>query len=179
MGTNERVRDLIEPLVSERDLELVDVEHGGGTLRVTVDREGGVDIDTLSTVTRDVSRVLDERDPVPGRYTLEVSSPGLERTLRTPTHFRRAVGEKIKVKTVPGTEGERRIAGVLASADDDGVVVTVDGDDGPTERALTYGEIDRARTMFDWGPPPKPGRGSKPGRQKKTKTNPSKKKADR
>ena len=177
MGTTERVRDLIEPLVSQRNLELVDVEHGGGTLRVTVDREGGVDIDTLSTVTRDVSRLLDERDPVPGRYTLEVSSPGLERTLRTPTHFRRALGEKVTVKTVPGTEGDRRITGVLASADDDGVVVTVEGDDGPAERRLAYGEIERARTTFDWGPPPKPGAGSKPGRQKKT--NLSKKKADR
>ena len=171
MNTTERVRELVEPLLSRRDLELVDVEHGRGLVRVTVDRSGGVDLETLSELTRDVSRLLDEADPVAGRYTLEVSSPGLERPLRTPSQFRRAVGEQVKIKVVPDVAPERRITGTLEAADDHGVTILVDGPvDGsgePPERRLSYDEIERARTVFDWGPPPKPGAGSKPGRQKK------------
>ena len=86
--------------VAELGLELVDVEHTGGILRVTVDRAGRRRPRRHQPrLTRRVSRLLDEHDPVPGRYTLEVSSPGLERPLRTPAHFRRAVGAEVTVKT--------------------------------------------------------------------------------
>ncbi len=88
---------------------------------MTVDRPGGVDLDALAEANRAVSRALDELDPFPGRYTLEVSSPGLERRLRTPAHFARAVGETVTVRTLPGTAAVRRVRGVLAAADDDGV----------------------------------------------------------
>ena len=164
---DDRVRDLVEPLLTGRDVELVDVEHGGGFLRVTIDRPGGLDLDTISDVTRDVSRLLDDEDPVPGHYTLEVSSPGLERRLRTPSHFRRAVGERVTVKTVPGVEGERRFTGTVAEADERSVTFDVDDANGRVRRTLPYGDIERARTVFEWGPSPKPGSGSKPGRQKK------------
>ncbi len=83
----------------------------GGVLAVTVDRAGGVDLDALTTANRAVSRALDELDPIPGRYSLEVSSPGLERPLRTPAHFARAIGETITVKTRPQVPGERRRRG--------------------------------------------------------------------
>ena len=169
MNTTERVRELVEPLLSRRDLELIDVEHGRGLVRVTVDRDGGVDLETLSQLTREVSRLLDEADPVAGRYTLEVSSPGLERPLRTPSQFRRAVGEQVKIKLVPDVDPERRVTGTLDAADDHGVTVLVDGPGEPAERRLSYDDIERARTVFDWGPPPKPGSGSKPGRQKQKK----------
>ncbi len=122
-STVERVRAVVEPVVAAADLDLYDVELAGGTLRVLVDAAGGVDLAVLGAVTRAVSEALDADDPLPGRYTLEVSSPGLERKLRTPAHFAAALGKKVSVRTVPGTEGERRVEGELTAADDDGVVV--------------------------------------------------------
>ena len=154
----ERVADAVAPVVEDLGLVLHDVEHTGTSVRVVIDRDGGVDVDSLTAATRAVSKLLDELDPIDGRYTLEVSSPGLERPLRTATHFRRAIDAEVNVKTTPGVEGERRFTGVVADADDD--TVTVRLDDG-TQRVLRYGEIERARTTFAWGPAPKPG-GPKP-----------------
>jgi ribosome maturation factor RimP len=164
VSVTERVRAIIEPLLSERDLELFDVEQSGSVLRITVDRPGGVGLDTLGETTRSISRALDEHDPMPGRYTLEVSSPGVERPLRTPTHFTRAVGEKVAVRTHPGVE-PRRITGVLLTSDDGGV--TVQADDG-SEVRLGYADIERARTVFEWGAPaPKPGKTGKTSKTSK------------
>ena len=109
-STVERVRAVVEPVVAAADLDLYDVELAGGTLRVLVDRAGGVDLSVLGDVTRGVSEALDADDPLPGRYTLEVSSPGLERKLRTPEHFAAALGKQVRVRTLPGTEGEARLA---------------------------------------------------------------------
>jgi ribosome maturation factor RimP len=150
----DEVRSAIEPLAADHGVDLYDVELVGGILRVLVDREGGVDIDVIGQLTRAVSARLDEIDPLPGRYTLEVSSPGLERRLRRPEHYARSVGTRVVVKTVPGTPGERRVEGELAGADDDGFEVR--SDDGATRR-LAYAEVDRTRTVFEWGPAPKPG----------------------
>jgi ribosome maturation factor RimP len=145
----------LRPVVESVDLELVDVERRGGVLAVTVDRPGGVDLDALTTANRAVSRALDELDPIPGRYSLEVSSPGLERPLRTAAHFDRAIGETITVKTRPQVPGERRRRGRLVAADDEGFELdlepTEDAPDGGTARFL-YSDIDRARTVFEWGP---------------------------
>jgi len=160
MGIAERLHDIVAPICVDLDVELVDVDYGGGVVRVTVDRPDGVDMDTIARVTRAVSRALDEHDPISGRYTLEVSSPGLERPLRTPAHFRRAVGSTVRVKTRPGVEGDRRIDGVLTAADDDGVTVTLAAP-ASGERRVRYDEIERARTVFEWGPAPKPGSGKK------------------
>lgn len=154
MDTTERVRALILPELAEHALDLYDLEFVQGTLRVTVDREGGADLEAIGSITRAISRLIDEHDPIPGRFTLEVTSPGLERSLRTPAHFVGAVGETITGKTRPGVEGDRRFRGVLSSADDDGIVVD---DDGGETRHLAHDEIDKARTVFDWGPAPKPG----------------------
>src|SRR5437588_11345070 len=101
VSVTERVHALVEPLLAAHDVEVVDVEHLGATLRVTVDRPGGIDLDAISEATHVVSAALDRHDPVPGRYTLEVSSPGVERTLRTPDHFQRFVGTTVNVKTRP------------------------------------------------------------------------------
>ena len=146
----DRVHHLVQPLLAVQGLDVVDVEHRGGVLRVTVDRPGGVDLDAIADATRQVSAVLDREDPVPGRYLLEVSSPGLERPLRTPAHFQRVVGSTVAVKTRPGADGERRLEGVLEAADDDGIVVE--------GRRLPYEEVERARTVFRWGPAPRPAR---------------------
>jgi ribosome maturation factor RimP len=161
MTVAERVRELVEPLLADRDLAVYDVEMAGPVLRVVVDAEGALDLDALSDASRAVSRALDDADLIAGRYTLEVTSPGLERTLRTPKHFARAVGERIKVKTVPSAapDAERRVTGELAAADDDGITVRTGSDDAgePALRRLPYSDIERARTVFEWGPAERPG----------------------
>jgi ribosome maturation factor RimP len=162
----ERVSSIVEPLLAPRHLELVDVEFASGHLRITLDEPGGVGLDTLGEVTKEISRALDVHDPVPGRYTLEVSSPGLERRLRTAAQFTRAVGETVAVRTHPGVE-PRRLTGTLIAADDDGFTLLTDDAAAPaTERRLGYDQVERARTVFEWGgPAPKPGTQQK--RQKK------------
>jgi len=160
MGTAERLHDIVAPICDDLGLELVDLEHRGGLVRVTVDRQGGVDIDAIAKATREISRAFDQHDPITARYTLEVSSPGLERPLRTPAHFQRAIGSKVRIKTRPGADGERRVEGLLRAADDDGVTVTLDAP-ATGERQVRYDDIERARTVFEWGPAPKPGSGKK------------------
>ena len=158
MSVIDRVHVLVAPLCDEYDTELFDVEHNGGVLRITIEKDGGVDIDTLKGLTRAVSRALDEADPIAGRYTLEVSSPGLERTLRTSAHFRWAIGKEIKLKTRPGVEGERRVRGLLTEASEHDFTLVLEDSHGATRR-LAYDDIERARTVFEWGPAPKPGKG--------------------
>jgi ribosome maturation factor RimP len=144
----------LSPVVEGHGLELVDVELQGSQLTVFVDREGGVGLDDLGDVTKEVSATLDQIDPLPGRYTLTVSSPGLERRLRTPAHFARAVGETITVRVDAGTAEVRRLTGTLASADDTGCILT--GADVPGgEERISYEQIERARTVFEWGPAPR------------------------
>lgn len=144
---NERVRSAVEPLLSAQGFELVDVERQGSVLRVTVDLlvAGGIDMDGVTEATRLVNEVLDRHDLLGAQTSLEVSSPGVERPLRTPEHFRRFVGTEVAVKARPGTEGDRRVSGVLEAADDDGVVVA--------GRRLAYADIERARTVFVWPAP--------------------------
>ena len=103
MSALEEVRDLAQAVARRRQLRLWDVEVGGRPgrtiVRVFVDADDGVDLDTVAEVSEEISRGLDLRDPIAGRYTLEVSSPGLERKLRSPEHFALSVGRKVVVKT--------------------------------------------------------------------------------
>ena len=154
MAIAEEVRELLAPVAEALAVDLYDVEHNGGVLRVLVDVEGGIGVDDLKRVSRAVSRRLDETDPMPGRYTLEVSSPGLERPLRTADHFRRAVGESVKVRTTAAFAGDRRLSGTLVSADDAGFEIHTDED----RRRVPYDVVARARTVFDWRPTPKKAR---------------------
>jgi len=152
---SERVRALVAPALDAAGLELFDTElvgSGGNTvLRVTVDRPGGVDLDAISEASGLVSHLLDaDPDVVPGRYLLEVSSPGIERPLRRREHFQQAVGSPVTVKTRASVEGERRVEGVLEAADDEGITVA--------GRAIAYPDIEKARTRFVWpGPKGKAG----------------------
>ena len=156
MSVPERVRAVIVPVVASRGLELFDLEQAGAVLRVTVDRPGGADIDAIADVTRAISRALDEHDPISGAYTLEVSSPGLERALRTPEHWAWAVGRTVSVKTFPNHPLGRRFAGTVTSASDTAVTIALDEPVGESV-TLALGEIAKARTTFEWGPAPKPG----------------------
>jgi ribosome maturation factor RimP len=157
----ERVREVVEPLLAKQSLAVYDIEHSGSSLRITIDAPGGVDLDAIARATRLISVALDEQDPIPGAYTLEVSSPGLERPLRTPAHFAGAVGSKVSVKTHARVDGERRIKGTLRAADGDSI--TVD------DHLLRYDEIEKAKTVFEWGPAPKPGKTKPVANKKKAK----------
>lgn len=130
----EKVRRIAEPLAAQEGLELVEVELGsgpGGTvLRLFIDKQGGVTHDDCSSISHAVSGALDVEDPIDGAYDLEVSSPGLDRPLRTPEHFARAAGQKVRVKTfgpVPELENRKTFVGVLQGFDDGKVAVDVDG----------------------------------------------------
>ena len=141
---------LIRPVIEGSGLELVDVafrrESGRRVLRVVVDREGGVDVDTIAELAEKVSRRLDVEGFAPGPYALEVSSPGIERTLKLPRDFVRRVGDNVKVKTTTPVEGRTNITGELVSADDDGIVVAVAGG----ELRVRHADIASARTVVDW-----------------------------
>jgi ribosome maturation factor RimP len=141
---------LIRPVIEGSGLELVDVafrrESGRRVLRVVVDREGGVDVDTIAELAEKVSRRLDVEGFAPGPYALEVSSPGIERSLKRPRDFERLVGDTVKVKTTTPVDGRTNITGELVSADDDGIVVVAGGG----ELRVRYVDIASAHTVVDW-----------------------------
>jgi ribosome maturation factor RimP len=145
----ERLRDMAVPMVAARGFVLYDIERQGPVVRITVTGEPAPGIADLAAITRELSRELDETDPLEGGYTLEVSSPGLERTLRTPEHYQSAIGEVASIR-VRSSEGSQRVRGVVLRADADQVVLEVDDDAAP-ELAIPYDTIDKARTVFEWG----------------------------
>jgi ribosome maturation factor RimP len=183
MALQDRLLELIDPIVTERGLELFDLVYAGGTLTVMVQRPGsgapgagagtGVDVDAITQVSRAVSRMLDDVDPISSAFTLEVSTPGLERPLRTPAHFTGALGETISVKTEPGFDGPRRVKGELLGATDDDI--TLRPTDGAPEATVTIPlvAIDKARTVFEWAAEPKKSR-PQSTKAKPAKANPSK-----
>jgi ribosome maturation factor RimP len=151
MGVLEEVADLAEAVARRRSLRLWDVEFGGRpgstVVRVFVDSEKGVDLDTIARVSEELSRALDLKDPVPGRYTLEVSSPGLERNLKTPEHFRLSIGRRVVLKTLEPLQGDsHRLEGEIDSAGETSAKVRTDG--GVVE--VPYRDVKSARTIFEW-----------------------------
>ncbi len=122
---------LLQPVVEELGYSLWEIEcspgQGSGFVRLYLDAEAGITVDDCARVSRAVSEVLDAEDPIPGEYTLEVSSPGLERPLRTAEHFGRFVGETVFVELAQPQGGRRRFLGPLAAADEKTIEVEVDG----------------------------------------------------
>lgn len=151
------VRQLVLPILDDLGLELYDLEYAGGMVKVTIDTPpgspGGVDVDQLARATRLISRDLDHADPVPGQYTLEVSSPGLERNLRLPRHFQREIGKQVAVRLTNVVNGERRISGLLTAASETDFTVRLESGE---ERVITLDQVDRARTVFVWEAAPSP-----------------------
>ena len=141
----ERLIALIEPLVGGLGYELVDLEHtsgrGSAVVRLFIDCPEGVGLADCERVSREVAALLDVEDPIPTAYTLEVSSPGFDRVLRTPAHFARFVGSRVAVELTAPREGRRRYTGTLLSADDSGIALEVDGQ----RVTMTFVEIDKAR----------------------------------
>jgi ribosome maturation factor RimP len=153
-----RLWGLIEPYVAAEGVELDDlvVRGGGGArlVRVTVDAAGGMDVEAIARLSQGLSRVLDEADALPGTYTLEVGSPGLERDLRRPAHFRKSLGREATVATRDEVAGARRHRGLIDEVAAEGVTLLV----GEEKRRIHFDQVTQARTVFRWEKPPKPGR---------------------
>ncbi len=141
---------LLEPPVEALGYELVDVEFaqagGNGVLRVFIDRRAGdarpsITVEDCALVSRAVSAVLDAADPIKGRFTLEVSSPGFDRVLRKKAHFERFVGARVFVELKLPQDGRRRFVGVLRAVAGEAIVVESDG----REHRLPFDRLQKAR----------------------------------
>lgn len=163
----ERLNAVIEPVVHAHGAELVDIElknEAGWILRVFVEKAGAsaeklstkdaaVNLELCSNIARDLSPALDVADPIPHRYNLEVSSPGVERPLKKPADFVRFAGEKAKLKLKNAVAGQKVLVGVLGSVNNDGVLELVEG--GRTYN-VPLEDVLSARLVFEFGPPSKP-----------------------
>ncbi|MEP7043777.1 MAG: ribosome maturation factor RimP [Dokdonella sp.] len=149
--TSEELTALLAPTIADLGLELVGIEFspnsGSSLLRVYIDEpERGITIDDCERASREISALLDVNDPVAGRYTLEVSSPGLERPLFTLEHFARFVGEQVKVNVNLPLEGRRRFQGVLTAVEGDRITLEQDG----TPLTIAHANIAKARLVPDY-----------------------------
>ncbi len=148
MGRNlvDRLHAMLEPGASALGFELVAVEMAGSgrntTVRVYIDGPQGVSVDNCADVSRQLSAILDVEDPIGDSYTLEVSSPGFDRPLRKPEHFRKVIGERVKVTLHP-VGGRRRFTGILKAVHPDRVVLEVDG----ALHELAFSDIEKARLV--------------------------------
>ena len=128
--TVEIARTLIEPILQEMGLELWDVlyEKEGGTwfLRYFIEKESGLNIQDCVDVSRAVEQRLDDADPIEGSYTLEVSSPGIERALKKDWHYQRYIGQLVQVRLIRPVEGQRNFIGVLKSKENDTITIELD-----------------------------------------------------
>ncbi len=131
-GGSEKLRALLEPAVENLGYELLQLQVGSQgkqmVLRVYIDAPGGIQVDDCASVSRQISALLDIEDPLSGAYLLEVSSPGLERPLVKPVHFKRFVGDKAKIVMATYILGRRRFTGKMVLAGDEAVVLDVDGE---------------------------------------------------
>jgi len=148
---SQQLHDIIEPAVTALGYELVGVEHLAqgrhSMLRIYIDSPAGITLDDCEKVSHQVSAVLDVEDPIHGHYTLEVSSPGLDRPLFTADHYRRFAGNEIQVRLRAPLQGRRKFTGLLHGiGDDDVVVLEVEG----TEYRLALDEIEKAHLVPKW-----------------------------
>lgn len=144
----EKVTQLIESTVQALDLELWGVEHASqgkySVLRIFIEREAGVTIDDCERVSRQVSAIFDVEDPIAGEYTLEVSSPGMDRLLFTPQQFKQYCGEEVSVRMRTPVDGRRKFKGTLTDVVDDIIHIQVDGSD----YELPHGDIEKANIVY-------------------------------
>jgi len=149
-GIREKLIALTEPLLGALGYELVDLDYAAGRtqalLRFFIDSEQGIGIEDCERVSRELSALLDVEDPVPQAYTLEVSSPGLDRVLRTSAHFVRFTGERVHVELSVAREGRRRYTGQLSVVGPQGIELNVDG----ATVSVPFAEISRARLAPIW-----------------------------
>lgn len=139
------VEELVQPYLREHGFELVDIEYvkegSNWFLRVFVDKDGGIDIEDCSRISEYLSERLDERDPIPDAYFLEVSSPGAERPLKKPEDYRRAVGKHVHVTTYEPVGGEKVFEGLLQSYDGERLMI----DTGKRQAEVPMDKVASAR----------------------------------
>ncbi len=145
--TKGELTKLIEPAIEQLGFELSDLEMkiGGqdGLVRLFIDSPNGITLEDCESVSRQVSAILDVEDPVPGNYSLEVSSPGLDRTLTKLAHFQRFTGEDVRVKLRFPIAGRRNFRGALRAADEEKIEIEVDGE----AHTLSLATIESARLV--------------------------------
>ena len=142
----EELIGLLEPTVNALGYDLIDLDlnsGGGGLVRLFIDKEPGITLTDCERVSRQIGDLLDVEDPLPSRYVLEVSSPGLDRRLRTPEHFASAIGAEIRVELKRAIDGRRKYRGHLIAADATQIEVEVDG----TKWQLPLAEVSLARLV--------------------------------
>jgi ribosome maturation factor RimP len=148
-----RVWEMASSVAAGEGMEVVDIEfrpegsRGGRVLRLYLDKAGGPGIDDLTRVSRQLSELLDESTDVPGPYTLEVSSPGINRALKKVEHFVRYAGKKVRVRTREPVEGRRSFLGVLKEVMKDEIVVALEG----REYRIAFSQIEKANYEHEWG----------------------------
>lgn len=127
----DQLTELLEPVVAGLGYELWELEYGtrpgGGMLRLYIDAADGITVDDCERVSRAVSETLDTTDPIESEYTLEVSSPGLDRVLRKPEHFARFAGERVRLEMSQAVNGRKRFAGRLTGVSGGEIALEVDG----------------------------------------------------
>ncbi len=147
MSKQGNLEALIEPIVSSMDYELVGIEFLSqgrhSILRLYIDKEGGINVDDCSQVSGQVSAMLDVEDPIKGEYSLEVSSPGLDRPLFTLAQYERFKGQKCTIRTKMPVDGQRKFTGTIQSTTEDSVLLEVDG----KLSTLSFNMIDKANIV--------------------------------
>ena len=174
-GIESRLRELAQERLAEHGLEMLDVELKNGSLRVTLESETSLDLDRIADASVLISTLIDDSGEFDGmgKFNLEVSSPGVERVLRTEPHFKRFVGTKVSLKMKSDFTGPRRFSGVLFKVGDGRITVLAEAENASSasELDVRIEDIERARTVFEWGAqkPPKAKSGSGSKRTGKTK----------
>ncbi|MBT8054471.1 MAG: ribosome maturation factor RimP [Xanthomonadales bacterium] len=145
-----KLTHLIQPLVEDLGYEFVGLEHGSNTknpvVAVYIDSTDGIAVEDCEKVSREVAALLDVEDPIPGHYNLEISSPGLDRPLFTPEHFRQFAGEVAKITLFAPQDGQRKFKGTILGAEGDRVTIEVD----ESEVSLEMNNIAKARLVPDY-----------------------------
>lgn len=145
MSGGTRLNTLVEPVVTGLGYEFVGLERSGGRgstlLRVYIDDEAGITVEDCERVSRQLSALFDVEDPIAGAYTLEVSSPGVERPLFTPEHYARFIGERVRVNLTQPQAGRRKLTGTLVEANAEGIVVEEDGE----HYHVAFDDVERGR----------------------------------
>lgn len=147
---SERLAELATPAIDAAGLELVEIEvrgsHGSRVVDLIVDHDDGVTIDACAQLSREVSAVLDEVDPIDGKYTLRVSSPGVDRPLRRPRDFARNLGRPVRLVRRQPTELPGEVTGTVIATDENAVTLEVDGE--PLE--VAFSDVDHGRIQLPW-----------------------------
>ena len=144
----ETVRDAVSPIITELGYDIWDITYSkvGADyhLEITIDSPEGINIEDCEKVHRAIDPILDECDPIEGFYYLDVSSPGIERELRTEEHISRSIGQKVRAKLFAQKDGKRTVTGILSAFEDGKITITEED----SEIILTPAEISKMTTVF-------------------------------